>query len=74
MGDVVELNNITKLDLQPERVIRGALEKELTDVVIVGWDPDGEFYFSSSIAAGSETLWLLEIARKRLIEIGDGDG
>lgn len=70
MGDVVELDVITKLDIPPERVLKGALEIELESVVIVGHTKDGE-YFASSIADGPEVLWMLERAKKAILEIPD---
>lgn len=70
MGEVVNLDNITRLDLPPERILNAALGKGLKSVVIVGWTED-DFYFASSIAAGPETLWLLALAQKKLLEIGD---
>ena len=73
MGDVVTLKQITRLDLPPERILNGALEKGLDVAIVVGVDRDGEFYFAGSAADGSETLWWLEIAKKRLLEIGDSD-
>jgi hypothetical protein len=73
MGEVVNLDQITRLDLPPERVLNGALAKDLDVAIVVGITKEGEFYFSGSLADGSETLWWLEIAKKRLLEIGDGE-
>lgn len=44
---------------------------ELNEVVIVGWDKKGELFFSSNVADGGTVLWLLEKAKKRLLEIGE---
>jgi hypothetical protein len=70
MGDVVELDVVTSLDLPPERILNKALEKDLAGVIVVGTDKDGEFYFASSYAAGPEVLWLLEGAKMKLLKIG----
>lgn len=66
MGDVVLLDTVTLLDIPADRIIEGA--KDLKDVVIVGWDADGEFYFASNLADGGDVLWLLEKAKKDLLE------
>lgn len=70
-ADVVTFPGITKLDLPPERLLTQALEAQPDSVVIVGYGKDGEFYFASSKADGAEVLWLLELAKKRLLEVGD---
>lgn len=72
MGEIVKYPGITKLDLPPERILSAALERELTEVVVVGFDKEGEYYFSSSVADGGSVIWLLEMAKKKLLEIGDG--
>lgn len=71
MGDVVNLPVITRLDLPPERILTAALESGLDGVAIVGWDADGELYFASSMADGGEVLWLFELAKKKLLEVGE---
>jgi hypothetical protein len=70
MGDLVFGKFITTLDCPPDRVLESAIGKT-TDAVVIGWDTEGEFYFASSKAAGPEVLWLLELAKKKLLEIGD---
>ena len=68
MNKVVLLNCITKLDLPPDRILEAA-QDQLDTVVIMGWDKSGEFYFASSIADGGDVLWLMEQAKKRLLNI-----
>jgi CheY-specific phosphatase CheX len=68
--NVVILPVVTSLDCVPERVLEGAMGK-LEGAVVIGRETGGAFYFASSLADGAEVLWLLEIARKRLIEIAD---
>jgi hypothetical protein len=67
--NVIELDNVTKLDLPPERILNKALEADLASAVVIGWDQDGDFFFAGSIASGPETLWLLELAKKHLLEV-----
>ena len=66
--NVVLFNGITSLDLPADRVLE-SMPKDLSSVVIVGYDAEGEFYFASSIAGGPETLWLLEQAKLALLNV-----
>lgn len=67
-GQLIDLPVITRLDTDPDRVLSKALG-QLTEVVVVGTDKDGQFYFAGSRASGPETLWMLEEARMRLVQI-----
>lgn len=72
MGNVIELPVVTRLDLDPDRVLTKAVGKcEL--VVILGYDKEGEEYFASSVADGGTVLWLMERLKKKLLEAG-GEG
>jgi hypothetical protein len=65
---ILDFTGITSLDQDPERVLAKAAG-QLLGVVVVGYDQDGDFYFASSYADGGEVLWLLEVAKKKLLEI-----
>ena len=69
MGIVVPLGNVTRLDLPTDRVLEAVKGNCSDGVVIVGYDDDGELYFASSIADGGLVLWLLELAKKKLLEV-----
>lgn len=71
MGEVVDGDFITRLDIPAERVLRKALEADLTTVVVVGYDSDGDEYFASSAADGGDALWLIERCKKQLLEVPD---
>lgn len=68
MTDVVEFPGVTKLDLDPDRVL-GAAVGELSSAIVIGYTKDGEEYFASSISNGPETLWLLERMKLKLLQI-----
>lgn len=70
-SNVVEFQGITKLDIPAERVLQRAMDAGLTEAVAIGLDPSGQFWFASSKADGGDVLWLLEIAKKRLLDIMD---
>lgn len=71
MSNVIPLGCITRLDLPTERVLEAAKSHCDDGVVILGYDKEGDLYFASSIADGGDVLWLLELAKKRLLEVGD---
>ena len=68
--NVLPFGGITRLDIDPDRVLTSAVGN-LECVVIVGLGKDGEEYFASSMADGADALWYLERCKKKLLEIGD---
>lgn len=68
MDNVIPLGNITKLDLNPDIVLENTKGK-LDNFVIVGFDKDGELYFSSTQADGGDVMWLLEKAKQALLNV-----
>lgn len=69
---VLPFNGITRLNLSPDRVLEGN-KGRLEGLVLIGWGKDGDFVFSSTYADGGEVLWLLETARKKLLEVEADD-
>jgi len=68
-NSVVPLGNVTRLDLPTDRVL-DACKGDCSDgVVVIGFDDEGEFCFASSIADGGTVNWLLDLAKKKLLEI-----
>lgn len=70
MADVVRFPGITKLDLDPDDVLTKALG-QMEQVVICGFDKDGNQYFASSVSDGGTSLWHLERAKWALMKITD---
>lgn len=64
------LNVLTRLDVSPDRILSCALG-QMREVVIVGFDKDGQEYFASSVADGGSTLWHLARAQHRLLCMPD---
>jgi hypothetical protein len=73
VGDVVDFGGITRLPVDPERVLRGALEHGLERVMVVGVDAEGEEYFAASHPDGGTILWDMERAKHKLMQIADDD-
>lgn len=67
---VVQLPCITTLDLDPDMTLE-ALKGRLKSFVLIGYTPDGEEFFSSSIADGGEVLWLMERAKLKLLRVDE---
>lgn len=68
MAEIHILDCVTRLDLPADRVI-DAIPKDMDDIVVVGFDADGEFYFASNKANGGDILWLIEKAKKVLMDL-----
>ena len=68
--NVIPFGGITRLDIDPDRVLSSAVGK-LECVVIAGMGKDGKEYFASSMADGADALWYLKRCEKRLLELGD---
>lgn len=67
MGELINIGGLTKLDLDPDRVLHEAIG-EMKGVVIIGFDKDGQVYAASSYANGGTVLWLMAICKQQLLE------
>jgi hypothetical protein len=68
INNIEYLPCITRLDIPTDRCLRGALNREnLESVIIIGETIDGDIYFSSSQGSGPNVLWLLEQAKQHLL-------
>lgn len=72
-AQVLRFGGVTKLDLQPELVLQGALDEGLKCAVVLGYAADGCEYFASSMADGADVLWLLERLKLKLLSMGRDD-
>lgn len=62
---------ITPNDYDANIMLEAATRAELDNVIIIGWDKNGDMFFSSSMGDGPECLWLIEKAKKSLLEAGE---
>lgn len=65
--NVIELNVMTTETIDPQKVLMGAINERLDNVVVLGFDQDGDFFFATSHADGGNALWLMELAKTRLM-------
>lgn len=68
--NVVDLPVVTTLPLDVGRILDRAKAANMSEVIVLGYDADGEFYFAASEPDGGDILWLLEVAKKKLMEAG----
>ena len=71
MGDVVDLPVVTRLDLEPKRVLAAAGKVDLATVIVIGLEANGDEYFASSEPDAGNVLWLLERMKLKLLRIAD---
>lgn len=69
--NVILFNGITKLDLPADRILDAASKRGLANVVVIGYDENGEEYFASSFADGGTVIWLMERCKLKLLQIAD---
>ena len=55
-------------DIDPDNVLASAFGK-VNDVVLMGYDKEGELYLASSVSDGGDILWLIEQLKIKLLDI-----
>ena len=65
--NVVPFHGITKRPLLPETVLVGAIEADLREVLVIGWQGD-ELYVAASRSRVGELLILMEMAKRQLLD------
>lgn len=61
----------TPNDYDANIMLEAATRADLDSVIIIGWDKDGDMFFSSSMGDGPECLWLMEKAKAELLKAGE---
>ena len=72
MSNILSFEGITTLDLDPDFVLQNNIGK-LEGFVLVGYTTDGKEYTCSTYGDTPTILWLLERAKKQLLESADYD-
>ena len=65
--NIVPFHGITKRPLSPETVLAGAIETDLRDVLVLGWQGD-DLYVAASHSKVGELLILMEMAKRQLLD------
>ena len=68
MGTVIELETITTAAIPPEKILRAALGADLTEAVVIGQRRDGTVYFATSTAEAPSVNWMLDCAKRLLMD------
>lgn len=66
-AEIVDFTGVSKLDLDPRRVLEAAIAAGLTEVVICGFDAEGNEFFSSSVADAGTAGFHLDRAKWALM-------
>ena len=69
--NVILFDGITQFDLPADLVLQKALKEKLKGVVIVGVTEDGDEYFASSFADGTDCVWHLQRGVHKLMMVTD---
>lgn len=70
-AEIMPFTGITSLDIPPDRVLQSAIDHGMDEVVVCGFDDEGQSYFASSIADVGTALFHLDRARWRLMKMLD---
>lgn len=66
--NVVPFNGITYGDMDPKVVLQAAIDRNLDNVVVLGYLENGDMYFAGSTSDGPLVLWLLENFKAELMQ------
>jgi len=72
-GNVVYWPHPTRIELPAERVLEGAKAHDLKTAVVMGWTQEGDVYFASTTSDGGDVMWLMEWAKKALLDAIDDE-
>lgn len=71
MAEIIRFPGVSRLDLNPNVILEEALKKGLQSAVVIGFDGEGEDFFSSSVADAGDVLYFLRRAEHRLMRMID---
>jgi hypothetical protein len=71
VGEVIEANIATTVDLPADKILEAAMGHALEDTLVIGWGADGKLYFSSTTSNVAEVIYLLEAAKFSLLKSDD---
>jgi len=67
-----QLGNVVHVSFERphEAVMSQAAAAGVRELIIIGWDRDGNFWSETTLKDGGDALWLLEEAKRKLMEAG----
>lgn len=68
VSNVIIANIETRLPLPAERILDGARDADLSEILLLGWMPDGQFYAAATHNDLGNHLILLEKAKAVLMQ------
>lgn len=71
MGEVIPLGTITNGDWPIQKVVDGINCEKIEHIVVVAFDKDGNLELAMSSGQIPINLWMLELAKKRVLEASD---
>jgi hypothetical protein len=69
MADILQFNGLTLHDLPVVQVLDAAKGKDLTTVLVIGTDNEGELYVASDNGRVAESVYLLQRANAYLLDL-----
>lgn len=70
--NIIEFPGLTTVDLPPDDVLKSAMG-HLTDVVVIGCSEERGFYVASSSADLAYINLLLDLAKRDVLDLADGN-
>ena len=70
-AEIKPFTGTTSLDIPADRILQGAIDRGMSEVVVCGFDADGQSYFAASIADAGTVLYHLDRARWNLMKMVD---
>ena len=74
MADIVPIGKHREYERQTKQsaagCLRSARARRPTEVLIIGYDKDGEFFVMGSPPDPGNAFWLMELARRQLMSHG----
>lgn len=71
-AEIIYPKILTSLKTEPARVIENLPAPEDWDeIIVLGYLKDGDEYIATNLGDGPDFLWILEMAKRRLLDTAD---
>lgn len=67
---ILQFDGLTTNRLEPDAVLESAKDK-LEDVILLGWDKDGELYMAANFSDAAKLIYLMERAKHAFFHLAD---